>query len=105
MSDNNTPLAAWPGYEGKAHRLLQLIEHPEDSMVWGITLPPREGDWWELGRIENVGGKMLRWMVERGMLERRFIRRGGGVQSFVHDDYRVPHVPCDEDFGDLWVAA
>jgi hypothetical protein len=109
MSQNNIPLAAWPGYVGKAERLLKNIEHPEELAGWAELyriVIPRENEWWQLGKIPNVGAKMLRWMVEHRMLERRFYSQGQSVESILQDWYRMPQhtKDFDEDFGELWIA-
>jgi hypothetical protein len=89
----------WRGYEGKADRLLRYGLERDfyfGSNRHGPDTGPleREGDWFRIGRVYNVGPKFLRWMVDNGVLEQR--NRG----TLLDDWYRVK---MPDDFGDLWV--
>jgi len=94
----------WAGYPSKAACVLECLERDCEGCLggWDSTIPiPRDGDWFKLGRLYNVGRKLLVWMVENGLLERRYDHPGHGVESVLNDWYRA--ADPDPDLGDLWI--
>lgn len=96
----------WSGYRTKSEYLLKCIADDcnelgvwDDEKHWPI---PRDGDWFQLGRAYNVGGKLLLWMVENNLLERRGVKSGNGIESMLADWYRAAADP-DADLGDWWI--
>jgi hypothetical protein len=92
-SKDATPDWSWSGYPLKAKRLLAELERGElrsgyyDNGVWTELPLPQDGEWVQLGRAYNIGAKLLVYMVENHMLERRGNK--GTVPALVEDWYRV----------------
>lgn len=104
MGRASTPKWDYKGYHGKARRLLDWMKRGETS--WAPRYYPnlivrRDGPWVRAGDVPNVGAKMLAWMMEQGMIERRGDTQGVSVVAIKYDWYRIP-VP-DDDLGDLWI--
>lgn len=97
------PDMSWRGYLTKAAFVLACLERGGAGCeVPGGGSIPRDGNWYRLGRMYNVGYKLLVWMVENGLLERRDY--GGNGHAAVMDAwYRRPGDP-DPDLDDFWVA-
>ena len=88
VSKNATPDRSWIGYRAKADHVLKRLERGElGGRYNNDPLVPQDGEWIQLGRMYNVGAKLLVYMVENNML----VRRGQNttVSGFLDDWYRV----------------
>jgi hypothetical protein len=101
-------LQDWSGYRTKSDYVLKCLADEGRGLAqqtWGNGYEPkpipRDGEWFQLGRAYNVGGKLLFWMVENGFLERR--KSGKSVEVLLGDWYRVTEPADAADLGDWWI--
>jgi hypothetical protein len=85
LTVNTVPNPEYHGYFGKAERL--LARWPGWGTAQGEPIP-LDGEWAKVGLEKNTGAKMLIWMCNQRMIERRHSILGGNVASWKNDWYR-----------------
>lgn len=87
----------------RAHCLALMIAGEltdDDYSYWkGDIAERRDGEWFRVGSMYQIGRKTIQSLVDRGLIEPRF-----GVMKFDwHAEYRMVPDRDDVDLGDLWI--